>query len=161
MNTAMLLLALAVAPPPAEKEVTAAQKKTFLELLARLPTRGEFFAEEAVNRAAPHTRVLLALTREDVGKRDLYPFLALSRGLLDRKDQREYGSKHFATIAHPTLKLAWGMILFNEKAASPEIAQFLQMALESREQAGLLSQMLGPDFEDFQKRIKVSRLEKD
>src|SRR5262249_25955990 len=102
MNVAMLVLALAAAPSQAEKEVTAAEKKAFLELLAKLPTKGEFFTDEAVQKAAPHTRVLLALTEKDVGKNDIYPFLALSRGLLDRKEQREYGVKYFVKIAHPT-----------------------------------------------------------
>jgi hypothetical protein len=149
----MLLLILAAAPLEAEKDVTAAEKKAFLELLAKLPARGEFFTEEAINKSVPYTRVLLAFTEKDIEKRDIYPFLALSRGLLDRKKQQEYGVKHFGKIAHPTIKLLWGSVLFDEKAASPEIVAFLRMALESKEQAKLLSQMLGPNFEDFKKRV--------
>ena len=159
MSAAILLLALAATPFQTEKEVTAAEKKTFLELLAKLPTKGEFFTDEAVRKAAPHTRVLLALTEKDIEKYDIYSFLALSRGLLDRKEQREYGVKHFSKIAHPTIKLSWGAVLFNEKAASAEVVKFLRAALERKEQSELLSQMLGPDFEDFKKRVKEYKVE--
>jgi hypothetical protein len=103
--------------------------------------------------------VLLALTPKDIGRRDLYPFLALSRGLLDRKPQREYGVKHFGKIAHPQIKLFWGAVLFDEKAASPEMVAFLRAALESKEQAKLLSQMLGPRSQDFKKRVKEHNVE--
>ncbi len=144
MNAAILLLVLAAAPSQAEKEVTATEKKAFLKLLAKLPTRGEFFTDEAVQKAVPHTRVLLALTQDDLAKYDIYPFLALSRGLLDRQEQREYGVKHFGKIAHPMIKLFWGSVLFDAKAASPEIDTFLRAALESKEQAQLLSEILGP-----------------
>jgi hypothetical protein len=150
----MLVLALAVSPSQAEKEVTAADKKDFLELLGKLPTKGEFFTDEAVQKAVPHTRVLLALTPKDIEKYDIYPFLALSRGLLDRKEQREYGVKHFGKIAHPTIKLFWGAVLFDEKGASAEVVTFLRAALESKEQSEVLSQMIGPNFEDFKKRLK-------
>ena len=155
MTTAMLVLALALSPSQAEKKVTATEKKAFLELLAKLPTMGEFFTDEAVRKAFPHTRVLLALTPKDVEKYDnIYPFLALSRGLLGHKEQREFGVKHFSTIAHPEIKLFWGTVLFDEKAASPEIVTFLRAALESKEQSKLLSEMLGPSFEDFKKQVK-------
>jgi hypothetical protein len=146
------------------KAVSAAEKKAFLELLGGLPRASEFFyTKEAIDRAAPHTRVLLALTEKDVeryakdrGAREpsLYPFLALSRGLLDRKDQRTYGVKHFGSIAHPVIKLVWGAILFHEKEASPEIIRFLRAALKSKEQASILSQMLGPGFNEFEKRLR-------
>jgi hypothetical protein len=53
-----------------EKAVTDEEKKEFLKLLATLPTRGEFFAKEAIPKAAPHTRVLLALTEKDLEKYD-------------------------------------------------------------------------------------------
>ena len=92
---------LAVIPFQEVKEVTPAEKMAFLELLKKLPSRGEFFTQEAVKMAASYTRVLLALTAKDIQGFDLYPFLALSRGLLDHKEQREYGVKHFDRIAIP------------------------------------------------------------
>jgi hypothetical protein len=158
MTAAVLTLALAAVPSQAEKEVTGAEKRAFLEMLAKLPTQGEFFTDEAVQKAVPHTRALLALTKKDIDKYDLYPFLALSRGLLERKEQRDYGVKHFREIAHPTIKLFWGAVLFDEKAASPEIVTFLRAALESKEQSELLSQLEGPNFEDFKRRVKEHKV---
>lgn len=154
MSATTLVLALALAQSPAVKEVTAAEKTAFLELLAGLPTTGEFYTDEAIQKAAPHTRVLLALTPKDLGKRDIYPFAALSRGLVDRKELREYAVKHFGTIAHPEIKLFWGVGLFDAKAASREVVAFLSSALESKEQKAILAEMLGPGFEDFEKRLK-------
>jgi hypothetical protein len=127
--------------------------------LAELPTKGEFFTDEAVEKAASHTRVLLALTAQDIGKRDIYPFLALSRGLMSRKNERAFGIKQFGRIAHPTLKLFWGAVLFDQKAATPEIVAYLRAALESKEQAELLTRIEGPHFEDFKKRLKEYRAE--
>lgn len=141
-----------------EKGVGSAEKKAFLELLKTLPTRGEFFTEESVQRAAPHTHVLLALTVQDIGKHDIYPFLALSRGLLDRKALREYGARNFPRIAHPTIKLFWAAVLFDEKPATAEIARFLRAALACKNQTDELSQMLGPDFEQFKKRVKEYKI---
>src|SRR4051794_24509671 len=68
--------------------VTDAEKKEFIKLLMALPTEGEFFTSEAVAKAVPYTHVLLALTEKDIKEYDLYSFLTLSRGLLDRKDQQ-------------------------------------------------------------------------
>src|SRR5437868_7029709 len=90
MPTTLLLVALAIGQPQADKAVTDADKKAFLKLLATLPTRGEFFADEAIPKAAPHTRVLLALTEKDLEGYDPYPFLALVAGLGGHKDAREY-----------------------------------------------------------------------
>ena len=112
------------------------------------------------------TRVLLSLTHEDVKKfvaerqkidpEDfiLYPLLVLSRGLLDREDQRAYGIKHFKEIADPVLKLFWGCVLFGETAASPEIVKCLRSALESKEQSEFLARLYGPKFDDFKRRLK-------
>jgi hypothetical protein len=151
-----LLFVLAFAEPSAEagRDVSAEEKKDFLELLGTLPAEGEFYTDEAVKKAARYTRVLLALTEKDIAKYDLYPFVALSRGLLDHKEQREYGLKHFDEIAHPKLKLFWGSVLFKEGCGSEAVVKFLQAALESKDQSGVLSQMLGPKFEDFRARVR-------
>jgi hypothetical protein len=154
MTATLFVLFLAIVPAQAEKDVSAEEKRTFLELLAKLPADGEFLTEESVEKAVAHTRVLLALTRKDIGNSDIYPFLALSRGLLERREQREYGVKHFGKIAHPDIKLFWGAVLFNENSKSPEIVMFLQTALDSIEQSQLLSRMLGPNFENFKKRVR-------
>jgi hypothetical protein len=158
----MLVLALAAAPSQAEKEVAVLEKKAFLDLVyvTKLPTRGEYFTAEAVQKVAPYTRVLLALTEKDLGERDIYPLLALSAGLVERKEQREYGVKHFGKVAHPTIKLSWGVCLFDAKEASPEIVAHLRAALETKGQAERLSQMLGPHFEDFKERVKEHKAAK-
>ena len=90
MFATVLLVAFAFGQAGPDKAITDAEKKEFLEVLAKLPSRGEFFTEEAVSKAVPYTRVLLALTEKDLGKGNLYPFLALSRGLIERKEARRY-----------------------------------------------------------------------
>src|SRR3954454_2610772 len=132
MSGTLLLLALVFGPTQPEKEVTDGEKKAFLKELAKLPTRGEFFTEEAVTAAVPYTRVLLALTEKDLEKYDLYPFVALSRGLMGRKEPRQYGITNFGKIAHPSLKRFWAVVLFREGESSPEILAFLRKALDSK-----------------------------
>jgi hypothetical protein len=153
MSATFLLVTLAFGLAEAKKDVTEAEKKAFLKELAKLPTRGEFFTEKAIKKAVPWTRVLLALTKKDLEKHDIYPFLALSSGLLDHQEPRRYGTAHFATIAHPTTKLFWAAGLFEKKAPSPEVVTFLRKAVNSRQDARTLSQMLGPHFEEFKERV--------
>src|SRR5262249_11499346 len=153
MSATICLVALALGQAQPDKAVTAAEKREFLEALAKLPSRGEFFTEDAVTKAVPYTRVLLALTEKDLENRDLYPFLALSRGLIDRKEPRQYGIANFGKIAHPTIKLFWAAGLFDETLSSPEIVTFLRKALDSKEEARTLSQMAGPGFEEFRERV--------
>jgi hypothetical protein len=138
----------------AAKAVTDAEKTEFIELLKKLPMRGEFFTQEAVDRAGRYLRVLLALTEKDIEKYELYPFLALSRGLCEANEHRSNAVKHFGTIAHPKIKMAWGVMLFDEKSASPDIVKYLRAALESKEQSKFLSEALGPGFEGFKIRLK-------
>jgi hypothetical protein len=153
MSATILLVALALGQAQAGRAVTDAEKKEFLEVLTKLPTRGEFFMEEAISKAVPYTRVLLALTKKDLENRDLYSFLALSLGLIDRKGPREYGITNFGEIAHPTIKMFWASVLFNESPPSPKIVTFLRKALDSKEDARTLSEMAGPDFEEFKERV--------
>lgn len=149
----ILIAALALAQVQADKPVTDAEKKEFLELLVKLPTKGEFFTDEAVAKAAPYTRVLLALTEKDLGKRDMYPLLALSSGLSARKEPRQYGLSHFNKIAHPELKLLWAVVLFRDKSPSPEIVAFLRKALDSKETSRELASMTGSNFEDLKAQV--------
>ncbi|MBL8796506.1 MAG: hypothetical protein JNM56_21580, partial [Planctomycetia bacterium] len=137
MSRTILVAALLLGPALAdtEKEVTDAEKKDFFKLLTKLPTKGEFFTDEAIKTVAPHTRVLLALTEKDLEKHDLYAFIALSRGLVDQKEPRQYATKNFTKIAHPTLKLAWATMLLEEKAPSAEIVTFLRKALDTKQDA--------------------------
>jgi uncharacterized protein (TIGR03067 family) len=153
------------------KDVTPTEKKVFLKLFEKLPTEREgFYTEEAIDKAEPYLRVLLALTRADIERYatgqgvkkeniSLYPFAALSAGLLERKGPREYVVQYFGGIAHPELKLGWAAGLFNRGAASPEISRFLRAALESKEQAGNLRLMYGQDFGWFKKRLIVAQQE--
>ena len=151
-------------PPQGPKKVTAAEKTAFLKLFEKLPTEHEgIYTAEAIDKAQPHTRIFLALTEKDIeqyakslGIKNycLYPFAALSAGLLERKRPREYVVKHFGEIAHAELKLGWAVGVFNKNAASPEIVKFLRAALKSKEQAQELRIMLGADFEEFNKRLR-------
>ena len=166
MPALLLVVSLFITTGQESIGATADEKRGFLELVEELPKGGEFFTDKEVETAAPYTRVLLSLTHEDVKKfvaerqkidpEDfiLYPLLVLSRGLLDREDQRAYGIKHFKEIADPVLKLFWGCVLFGETAASPEIVKCLRSALESKEQSEFLARLYGPKFDDFKRRLK-------
>jgi hypothetical protein len=155
MTATVILLALALLLGQAqpEKAVTPAEKRELLEVLAKLPTKGEFFADEGVTKAVPYTRVLLELTEKDLENRDLYGLLALSRGLVDRDEPRRYGLTHFDSIAHPTIKLAWAIMLLGDDVGPPKIVTFLRNALNSKEQAQTLAAMTGPGFEEFKERV--------
>ena len=74
------------------QDATEAQKKEFLELLRKLPTKGEFYTQESVQKAKPYLPVLLSLTEKDIESidDDLYPFVALSSGLSVDKENRVY-----------------------------------------------------------------------
>jgi hypothetical protein len=41
--------------------------------------------------------------------------------------------------------------------ASPEIAQFLRGALQDEQRAKALSEMVGPNFQDFKKRLMAEK----
>jgi hypothetical protein len=155
MFEAFLTILLALSPLQSANRISDAQKKEFIGLLKTLPHNGEFFTDEAVEKSGPYLPVLLALTEKDIEKYDIYPFAAISRGLADQKKHRVYAARHFAEISHPMLKLFWGAMLFDAGAASPEIVQFLKGALESQAQAKLLSEIVGPGFEDFKQRVKA------
>ena len=155
VTSILLSLVFVFAPAQATPEISDAQKKEFIELLKKLPTKGEFYTEEAVQKAAPHLPVFFALTEADIKKYDIYPFLALSRGLADKKEHRDYAVEHFNEVRHPTLKLSWGVILFMHNEPSAQVVRFLRDALNSKPQAKVLSEMLGPEFESFQKRVKA------
>jgi hypothetical protein len=153
MSTKLFLIALALGMAEPAKKVPEADKKAFLKKLAKLPTRGEFFTKDAVKKAIPDTHILLALTPKDLGNYDLYPFLALSRGLIEHKEARQYGTKNFDKIAHPTIKLFWAAMLFDKDTPCPAIVTFLRNALKSKQQARTLAEMLGPGFKKFKERI--------
>ena len=154
MIAAFLTILLALTPYQAANQVSVAQKKEFIKLLQILPYEGEFYTDEGIEKAGPYLPVLFALTEKDIKRYDIYPFVALSRGLCDQKKHRDYAVRHFAEIRHPTLKLFWAAMLFDEAGGrSAEITIFLKHALASRAQAKLLSQIVGPNFEDFKRRV--------
>ncbi len=66
--------------------MTEEEKQQFLSLIVTLQWKGEFFTDEAVEKAKPYTRVLLSLKPDDVKGYDMYGFLALSRGIADDPD---------------------------------------------------------------------------
>ncbi|HZZ82535.1 MAG TPA: hypothetical protein VFE62_28810, partial [Gemmataceae bacterium] len=65
----------------------------------------------------------------------------------------QVGIDHFATIAHPTIKLFWASVLFDNSGSSPEILAFLRKALDSKSDAGVLREMSGPNFQAFRERV--------
>jgi hypothetical protein len=150
MYATLLVIAFALDHPQPEKAVTDVEKKEFLKLLATLPTRGEFFAEDAVPKAAPYTRVLLALTEKDLEKYDLYPFLALSAGLMGHKEARQYAAATFGKIAHPQIKLGWAIMLFRNGKPPPEVLPYLRKALDTEKEVNF---GLGPGFQDFKEEV--------
>ena len=97
--------------------------------------------------------ILFALTDKDLAGRDIYPFAAISSGLCESTEIQKYAVEHFSSIQHSELKLLWGVMLFDRGASSPEVAVFLRRALESNEQTKVLSEMIGPKFEDFKRRV--------
>lgn len=153
MIAAFIAILLVLTPSQSMSQVSDAQKQEFIELLKTLPTKGDFYTDEAVEKARPYLPVLFALTEKDIEKYDIYPFAAISGGLCDHKEHRAYAVRHFAEIHHPELKLFWGVKLFDAGEASPEIVRFLRDALESDVQAKLLGEILGPQFDDFKKQI--------
>jgi hypothetical protein len=153
VSATLILVVLALGQTQPEKAVTAAEKAEFFAVLAKLPTRGESFTAEAVTKAVPYTRILLALTEKDLEGRDLYPLLALSSGLMDRKEPRQYGTANFRTIGHPTVRLFWAAGLFRQGSASPEVVAFLRKALDSKADAGTLAEFAGPGFEEFKDQV--------
>jgi hypothetical protein len=165
MKTAAGWLALAVllgaatfdAKPNSGHSITSAQKQEFLRLLATLPHGSEFYPRASVKKAAPYLPVLMALDEKDLENHDLYSLGALSRGLCDEKPYREYVVAHFKDIRHPYLQILWAAMLFDGKAASPEVKQFLNAALQSEQQSKVLQEIVGPQFEDFKKRVLATK----
>jgi hypothetical protein len=137
----------------AEAEITKEDKDAFVRVLEKAPSEGEFFTAAGIDQLAPHIRTLFALTTEDIAPYDLYPFLAMSRGLCDRPKYLKYGAKHFAEIAHPGIKLGWAVMLFDAGSASSEVVGYLREALQSEERTSELAEFLGPEFEEFKKRL--------
>lgn len=159
----LILLALTLTPihaghsvvyPQGRQEVSDAQKTEFIELLKTLPSKGEFYTEEAARRAGPYLPVIFSLTEKDIEKYELYPFVAISVGISADKERRAYALSHFADIRHPQLKLFWAALLFDRKEVSPEIVHCLRDALDSDVQAGELKLMIGPEFKFFKRAVR-------
>lgn len=143
--------------PKTSNPISVAQKQDFIRLLGTLPGEGEFYSQEAVKKAGPYLAVLFALTEEDIQKYDFYAFGAISRGLCDQKEYRGYAILHFAEIRHPLLRLLWAAMLFDKGESSKEIVHFLKSALKSRKEVQALSELTGPDFQNFRKRVLSSK----
>src|SRR4030095_11316161 len=136
------------------QDATEAQKKEFLELLGTLPTKHMSYTEEAVQKAKPYLPVLLSLTEKDIESiGDIYPFAAISSGLSVDKENRVYVLKHFAEIRHPDLKLFWAASLFDAGDVSQVIVNHLVDALQQPARAKLLTDIVGPDFKFFRRKV--------
>ncbi len=153
----ILLMLLVLTPQQSTaNKVSDAQKKDFLDLLRTLPHKGEFFTDDAIKTAGPYLLVLFALTDKDIEGYDIYPFAALSRGLCDDENNRQYATAHFADIRHSDLKLAWAAMLFDAGKPSAEIVRFLRDVIKSQARAKVLAEMLGPNFANFKRRVNSS-----
>jgi WD40 repeat protein len=152
LNLIPLITTVILAIQPA----TTAQdsKKEFIELLKTLPTKREFYTEEAIRKAGPHLPVVLSLTERDIEKHDFYAFAAISSGLGSHKEHRVYVLRHFADIRHPDLKLFWAAILFKANDVSSEVVHYLSDALNETKRAELLAGMVGPDFKFFKRKVR-------
>src|SRR5689334_22861246 len=108
MGALLSVILLAISSQQEPKSATSTEKRELAELLPQLPHSGEFLTEEGIDKASDYVHALLGLTEKDIekylgitpkdiqsGKYDLYPLLAVSRGLLDRKKHRLYGVKYF------------------------------------------------------------------
>lgn len=151
----LFLILFAPMQTPAN-QVSEVQRKQFVELLKTLPHKGEFFTEDAVKKAGPYLPVLFALTDKDLEGYDIYPFVAISRGLCDVKEHRLYANNHFADIRHSELKLFWAAMLFESGNPSAQIVQYLKSALESDTKTKLLAEMVGPGYADLKRRIEAA-----
>jgi hypothetical protein len=136
-------------------KVTPKQKQGFFELMKTLPSRGEFVTDEGVEKASPYLHVLLALDKKDVSEGNYFALLALSRGLHDaKKEHREFAAKNFAKIPDPTIKIFWGLVLFEySNDATSEIIRYLRESLDDRERFEILRGIEGPRFEEVRKKI--------
>lgn len=136
------------------QDTSDARKKEFLNLLRTLPTKGEFYTEEAIRKAKPFLPVLLSLTEKDIEKyNDIYPFAVLSGGLAIEKENRVYVRAHFAEIRHPELKLFWAALLLKAGDVSEDVVCHLRDALKQPERAQLLAEMVGPEFKFFKRKV--------
>jgi hypothetical protein len=153
----MLVVGTAVAAGGQQPDVTEAQKRHFLKFVPKLANDGEFLTEKGVSKAARYTPVLFALTVSDLEDYDIYPFLAVSRGLADRKDTREYAVRHFRDIAHPTIKLFWAAVLFMDYGTAGDVVDYLLAALDSESQSSTLAEMVGPEYEQFKAEVLSMR----
>jgi len=149
----VLLTLLVLMPGQATNKISDQQKQEFIMLLQSLPTKGEFYTAESVEKARTYLPVLFALTDSDIAKFDFYPFLAISRGLCDLRENREYAVRNFATIKHPKIKLFWAAMLFDSNQKNTDIMRFLRNALESQELTSMLKEAMGPRFQPFRKRV--------
>jgi len=149
----IFLFVLVLAPNQTTTYITEIRKQEFIQLLQTLPHKGEFYTDEAIEKAGPYLPTLFALTESDLAGYDIYPFGALSRGLSSRLENRKYAVRNFSKIQHPTIKLLWAVMLFDSAQRSPEIVRFLRNALKDPEQTKVLSEGLGPKFSSFKNRV--------
>ncbi len=151
----LMTVVLAIPPVMAVQDASDGQKKEFIELLKKLPTKGKSYTEEAIRKAGPYLPVLLSLTEKDTEKYDLYAFAAISRGLANDEKHRAYVLTHFTGIRHPELKLFWAAMLFSAGDVSHEVVSYLRDALNEPKRAESLAEMIGPDFKFFKRSVRT------
>ena len=151
----MLVFAFLLGQTPTEPLATEAEKKALLKLIKTLPTQGEFFAPEGVEKAVPHTRALLALTEDDIADYGLYPFLALSAGLSGEKKARDVAVKNFERIAHPSIQVNWATMLMRDPKIQPIIVRHLKKAIDAPKGTKTLAATRDPRFDGLKVEVEA------
>ncbi len=130
-------------------------KRKFVILLKSLKTKGEFFTDESIEKTIPYQNILFAFTEKDLSGQDIYPYLAISSGMMEYQQCREYARKNFSSIQHPDLKIGWAAMLLKQNIASPEIITYLSQVLKIPVQKKLLQEMCGPKFDEVERKIQA------
>ncbi len=165
MNTACRVIALSIIATavftgcasdgrPKPSVITPQQKQEFVDLLATLPTEGQFYAKEAVHRAKPYLPHLLSLTESDLKDREMYPFLTLSSDMIQDADNLVYVTANFGQIRHPLIKIFWGLAILDRDRPATEIVEYLRTALSDAAQTKQLISFVGPGgIREIQERL--------
>jgi hypothetical protein len=152
-------------------------KVIFLLAIEILPFHREFPTDESARLVVRYLPAIFDLSEAElnfVAKARLgerasargydYHLGAYSRVMVDLRDLgpnvREYVAKNFARIRYPFLKVMCAVILFSEDVVTPEILQYLRQALASEEGTKELAGVIGPDFEEFRRKVLTYPKEK-
>lgn len=143
--------------PQQAESVSSDDKKKFTALLKTLKAKGEFFTNESIEKTIPYQKVLFAFTEKDIADHALYPYLAVTSGMMEHQQCREYARKSFAAIQHPVLKIAWAAMLLKRDAHTPEIVRYLSQVLETPALNKWLQEMSGLTYDQTVQKIRAEK----